>query len=101
MINNEKEHKSFAERVREGYENINMLNGGITMDLNKLYCYEIKDLAMGIVEANNEEEARKKVYDAYSHDEYFDPYDDDIEIWGIEPDPWFADNPDVFEIKEI
>lgn len=72
------------------------------MDLKNLYCYEIKDLAMGIVKANSKEEAKKKVYNAYSeHDEYFDPVNDNIEIFEIEEDSWFSDNPDVLEIKEI
>lgn len=72
------------------------------MDIKDLYGYQIEDLAIGIVKANNEEEARRKVYEAYSkHNDCFDPYNDDVAIWKIDDDSWFGDSPDVLEVSEV
>ena len=39
-----------------------------------LYTYKIEDLAIGIVKASSEDEAKRKVRDAYSkHSDCFDP----------------------------
>lgn len=67
-----------------------------------LYTYKIEDLAIGIVKANSEEEAKRKVYEAYSkHNDCFDTYNDEIEIWKLDEDSWFSDSPDVLEVLDI
>ena len=67
-----------------------------------LYTYRIEDLAIGIVKASSEDEAKRKVRDAYSkHSDCFDPYYDEIEIWKLDEDSWFSDNPDVLEVFDI
>ena len=72
------------------------------METKDLYGYQIEDLAMGIVKANSEEEARRKVYEAYTkHNDCFDPYNDDVAIWKIDEDSWFSDSPDVLEVSEV
>lgn len=72
------------------------------MELKDLYGYQIDDLAIGVVKASSEEEARRKVYEAYTkHNDCFNPYNDDIKIWKVDNDSWFADNPDVLEVSEV
>lgn len=72
------------------------------MELKDLYGYQIDDLAIGVVKASSEEEARRKVYEAYTkHNDCFKPYNDDIKIWKVDNDSWFADNPDVLEVSEV
>lgn len=72
------------------------------MEIKDLYGYQIENLAIGIVKASNEEEARRKVYEAYSkHNDCFDTYNDDVAIWKIDNDSWFSDNPDVLEVSEV
>ncbi len=72
------------------------------MELKGLYGYQIEDLAIGIVKANCEKEARRKVYEAYTKHNYcFDTWNDDVAIWKIDKDSWFKDNPDVLEISEV
>lgn len=72
------------------------------MELKDLYGYQIEDLAIGVVKASGEEEARRKVYEAYTkHNDCFDPNNDDVVIWKIDKDSWFEDSPDVLEVSEI
>lgn len=81
---------------------ITFLQGRMIMETKDLYGYQIEDLAMGVVKANNEEEARRKVYEAYiKHNDCFDPYNDDVAIWKIDEDSWFSDSPDVLEVSEV
>lgn len=70
------------------------------MNVKDLYGYRKGCSIIGIVKANSEEDARRKVYEAYNnHVDSFDSYNDEIEIWKIIEDPWFNEEPDVLEIS--
>lgn len=65
----------------------------------KLYGY-ITDYysgGKGIVIANNEEEAKQKVKEAYLKHGYSESELTDLEVWKI-TEAWFEDVPDVLEI---
>ena len=66
-------------------------------------AYRIEDLAIGIVKAEAERDAREKVEAAYlKHNDCYDPERDVIEIKEIaEDDSWFSDHPDVVEVDEL
>lgn len=73
------------------------------MDITNLYAYRIEVLAVGIVKADSESDAREKVKAAYlKHNDCYDPERDFIELKEItENDSWFSDNPDVVEVDEL
>jgi hypothetical protein len=69
--------------------------------INKIYRYTIDELATGIVMADNIEDAREKVEAAYkAHNDCYDEQRDNISIWKLDENSWFADHPDVIEIME-
>lgn len=62
------------------------------------WCYVLEQDGVGIVRANNLDEARQKVKDAYTkHSD--DPFTEEINIYEIYQKP-FDDAPDVIEICE-
>lgn len=73
------------------------------LDITNLYAYRIEELAVGIVNADSEADAREKVKAAYlKHNNCYNPERDVIEIKEIaEDDSWFSDHPDVIEIDEL
>lgn len=73
------------------------------MDITNLYAYRIEELAVGIVNADSEADAREKVKAAYlKHNDCFDSERDFIELKEIaEDDSWFSDHPDVVEVDEL
>ena len=72
------------------------------LDITNLYAYRIEDLAIGIVKAESERDAREKFEAAYlKHNDCYDPERDVIEIKEIAEDSWFSDHPDVVEVDEL
>ena len=64
-----------------------------------LYIYEIHDIAVGVVNANSEQDATNKVKNAYiTH--WIGFGDDDIIVYKADG-RWFDDDPDVLEVCEI
>ena len=62
------------------------------------WCYVLEQGGVGIVRANNSDEAKQKVKDAYTkHSD--DPFTEEISIYEIYQKP-FDDAPDVIEICE-
>lgn len=68
-----------------------LLNSG------KLYSYMTDDNVHGIVIAESEEDAYKKVKTAYLQHGYCESELYDLTIQNIK-DGWFKDNPDILEI---
>jgi len=69
------------------------------MGVKNLYGYTVDALATGIVRADNIEDAREKVKAAYkAYSDCYDEQRDNISVWKLDENSWFADNPDVIEI---
>lgn len=69
------------------------------MVVKNLYGYTVDALATGIVRADNIENAREIVKAAYkAHSDCYDEQRDNISVWKLDENSWFADNPDVIEI---
>lgn len=64
-----------------------------------IWRYSLEQGGLGIVFAESESEASKKVRDAYSAHSGGDKFTEEIAIKKIE-NGWFDDNPDVFEIDD-
>lgn len=69
--------------------------------MENVWVYTIENQARGIVIANSQEEATKKVIEAYEkHHDNIDENDVEVQIyyetWG-----WFEDAPDVLETYEL
>lgn len=73
------------------------------MKLKELYIYRIEDIAIGIVKADSEENAREMVINAYlQHYREFDPEYATIQIDNVlENGNAFEDFPDVVEIADM
>ena len=70
------------------------------MDINRIWIYVVEDCGYGVVFADNEEEARKTVINAYlNHYIGFDPECTTVLIKNaIENNNVFSDSPDVVEV---
>lgn len=73
------------------------------MKLKELYIYRIEDIAIGIVKADSEENAREMVINAYlQHYREFYPEYATIQIDNVlENGNSFEDFPDVVEIADM
>ena len=65
-----------------------------------IWRYSLEQGGLGIVFAESESEASKKVRDAYSAHSGGDEFTEEITVSKIE-NGWFNDNPDVIEIDEM